>query len=91
MSKAKKRDSRPLYVPKGMKTRDTTNPEDVLVDGISDLSLKSVKPTKESKKASTPNGKIQPVTEVPDSWESITEFDVINVSAILLSAYYYYF
>jgi len=82
MSKAKKRDSLPLYVPKGMKVRDTSDPETVsgndLVDGISELSLKTVKSKKTSKKSGTPNGKTLP--EVPDSWECISEDDdVTNV------------
>ena len=83
MSKPKKRGSQPLYVPK----RKIRNPEtqaqvsqDDLVDGISDLSLKSTKPKKVSKKAGTENGKVLPKTEVPDSWENITEIDAGNVS-----------
>lgn len=82
MSKPKKRDSQPLYVPKG-KARDTSNPEavssDDLADGISDLSLKSVKPKKSAKKTSTVNGKVEPKTVVPDSWENILENDIGNV------------
>lgn len=80
MSKPKKRDPQPLYVPKG-KTRDTITPSgDDLVDGISDLSLKPVKPKKTTK--SNLNGKVVPEAEVPDSWESISENDVGNVSVI---------
>ena len=87
MSKPKKRDSRPLYVPKA-KVRGTNNPEtptqtaseDDLIDGISDLSLKSTKPKKVSKKAGTENGKVLPKIEVPDSWENITDDDIGNVS-----------
>lgn len=82
MSKPKKRDSQPLYVPKG-KTRDTSNSEavceDDLADGFSDLSLKSVKPKKGSKKTSTVNGQVMPKTEIPDSWENILENDIGNV------------
>lgn len=86
MSKPKKRDSQPLYVPKGVKIRSKpeTVSEDELADGISELSLKSVKPKKASKKAATPNGKAMPTTEVPDSWENITDDDVSNVSQHLL-------
>lgn len=74
MSKPKKRDSQPLYVPKG-KATETVSGDD-LVEGISDLSLKS---KKSPKKTSTVNGKVLPKTEVPDSWESISENDVGNV------------
>ena len=83
MSKPKKRGSQPLYVPKG-KTRNSEIQakvtQDDLVDGISDLSLESTKPKKVSKKVGTENGKVLPKTEVPDSWENITEDDAGNVS-----------
>ena len=88
MSKPKKRDSIPLYVPKGKisgtnsrETRTQTVSGDDLVDGISDLSLTPTKPKKVSKKAGTENGKVLPIkTEVPDSWENITDDEVGNVS-----------
>lgn len=81
MSKPKKRGSQPLYVPKGkvLETQAQTVSQDDLVDGISDLSLKSTKPKRVSKKAGTENGKVLPKAEVPDSWENITEDDVGNV------------
>ena len=79
MSKPKKRDSLPLYVPKGKASNPEAVNSDDLVDGISDLSLKSVKPKKSAKKSSTVNGRVQPKTVVPDSWENISENDIGNV------------
>ena len=77
---SKKRDSQPLYVPKG-KTRGTNKTEPVsgeeLVDKISNLSLK---PKKVLKKVSTENDKVLPKVDIPDSWESISADDIENVT-----------